>query len=619
MRRSAGVFAIAVVLSLVWVASSLAGGDTIFETEGQAFTSRTVDFSPSCTPGSPTINWGDGTSSLGTVSGGSVSGSHTYLEEGTYSGTVHLTGPNCGVNGTNDALTADVSDATLTAGPTGSVNATATVAFNGPIATFSDADPGGASGDYAATINWGDGTSSAGSISGPSGGSFTVNGSHTYATSGSFFISITGTDQSQQGGAGGQSKSTTYLYAQATVGKAPPQFTQCPAVDANTGCQFLVVFSGGGQTVFQDVNQGPYEGAEDALIGVQNNTSKPIFALPLSAPGLFSFDSDGLCNPGSSPFAPGCRPGPHEPAGSTCGTQSGVCSFPPPPGQPPGYKEPGAIPPNTQNGYEGPTSWFSNVSTNRNSGHVNFSPPIQPGQSTYFSLEEPPTANALQVGGPTQPFLPPTVLGKLFNAFVVSGTIFVQLPPHPALDVAGDPLAITAGSTIGPGFVPLTEARQLPVGTKIDARLGKIQLVTAAAKGRGSQNGTFNGALFSVSQANRGRNKGLTTLSLLEGSFNGAPTYASCGRRASDPSTAGAYAAKLSSKVLQSLRASAHGKFKTSGRFSAATVRGTQWGQQDRCDGTFTTVQRGTVTVTDFAHHKTVIVKAGHSYLARRK
>jgi hypothetical protein len=40
---------------------------------------------------------------------------------------------------------------------------------------------------------------------------------------------------------------------------------------------------------------------------------------------------------------------------------------------------------------------------------------------------------------------------------------------------------------------------------------------------------------------------------------------------------------------------------------------------QDTCAGTLTVVKRGKVTVKDFVRHKTVIVKAGHRYFARRK
>jgi hypothetical protein len=37
----------------------------------------------------------------------------------------------------------------------------------------------------------------------------------------------------------------------------------------------------------------------------------------------------------------------------------------------------------------------------------------------------------------------------------------------------------------------------------------------------------------------------------------------------------------------------------------------------DRCDGTLTVVQRDTVAVNDFVRHITVLVHAGHSYLAK--
>jgi hypothetical protein len=69
--------------------------------------------------------------------------------------------------------------------------------------------------------------------------------------------------------------------------------------------------------------------------------------------------------------------------------------------------------------------------------------------------------------------------------------------------------------------------------------------------------------------------------------------------------------------VLGKLWGSGKGKFRTNGKYSSATVRGTIWLVQDRCEGTFTKVTRGTVQVRDFKRKKTVTVKAGHSYLAR--
>ena len=61
------------------------------------------------------------------------------------------------------------------------------------------------------------------------------------------------------------------------------------------------------------------------------------------------------------------------------------------------------------------------------------------------------------------------------------------------------------------------------------------------------------------------------------------------------------------------------GSFRTQGRNAAATVRGTRWSVQDRCDGTLVTVQRGRVSVRDLVRRRTVLVKTGHTYLARRR
>ena len=69
--------------------------------------------------------------------------------------------------------------------------------------------------------------------------------------------------------------------------------------------------------------------------------------------------------------------------------------------------------------------------------------------------------------------------------------------------------------------------------------------------------------------------------------------------------------------VLGKLWGNGEGKFRTTGRYSSATVRGTIWLTQDQCNGTLTRVRRGVVSVRDFKRKKTVNVKAGHSYLAR--
>jgi hypothetical protein len=164
-------------------------------------------------------------------------------------------------------------------------------------------------------------------------------------------------------------------------------------------------------------------------------------------------------------------------------------------------------------------------------------------------------------------------------------------------------------------FVPLTEERSIPAGTIINTLKGTLKLITATGNKDKNQNGTFGGAVFKVTQFGSGKNKGLTTLALVEG-VKGGPSYASCkAKNSSLASVAG-----LSNKTLQLLHGSDnHAKFRTKGRYSAATIRGTVWTIADRCDGTFVHVIRGLVDVTDFVRHITVAVHAGHSYLALAK
>ena len=59
------------------------------------------------------------------------------------------------------------------------------------------------------------------------------------------------------------------------------------------------------------------------------------------------------------------------------------------------------------------------------------------------------------------------------------------------------------------------------------------------------------------------------------------------------------------------------GKFRTKGRYAAATVRGTRWLTQDTCAGTLIRVTQGTVNVRDNVLRKTVIVRKGKRYLAK--
>jgi sugar lactone lactonase YvrE len=185
------------------------------------------------------------------------------------------------------------------------------------------------------------------------------------------------------------------------------------------------------------------------------------------------------------------------------------------------------------------------------------------------------------------------VLGRTENVAPVKGKVFVLS---------------------GGRLVPLTGAKQIRSGTEIDALHGTLSLSSATGQAKTTQTGRFGGAVFKVTQAKSGTSKGLTTLALVNNAFKGAPSYATCkSRKARDAS-----AAALSSRTLQLLHASAHGRFSTRGRYSAATVRGTIWSIADRCDGTLVHDVTDSVLVNDLVRHRTIVLHARQSYLAKK-
>jgi hypothetical protein len=157
--------------------------------------------------------------------------------------------------------------------------------------------------------------------------------------------------------------------------------------------------------------------------------------------------------------------------------------------------------------------------------------------------------------------------------------------------------------------VPLSEAKQIPVGSFLDTRKGTVALQSAQNRKGKRQTGNFKSGLFQVKQSKKRSARGLTDLVMKGGNF-GRCRRAGGGKRAS---------ASLTRAQIRRLRSSARGRFRTSGRNSSATVRGTIWDVTDRCDGTLTHVKRGTVIVRDFRRKKNVTVKAGKRYLAKAR
>jgi hypothetical protein len=191
--------------------ASVAEGDfgslfatTITAIEGNSFTGAVGSFSDEGNPlqsasdWTASIDWGDGTTTAGTVSGSTggpftISGTHTYPEEGTYSLTPQFSDDSPSILSAQIFSTAIVSEASLglTAGP--SITAVeGTPANNLVLATFQDPGSTDPASDFTATVDWGDGITTAGTVSGTNG-NYTVTGSHTYAdemSSGFYLVTV---------------------------------------------------------------------------------------------------------------------------------------------------------------------------------------------------------------------------------------------------------------------------------------------------------------------------------------------------------------------------------------------------------------------------------------------
>jgi hypothetical protein len=205
---------------------------------------------------------------------------------------------------------------------------------------------------------------------------------------------------------------------------------------------------------------------------------------------------------------------------------------------------------------------------------------------------------------------PPPVPGKSVVAKVVSGQVFIKYPPGYVPRATGP----------AKGFVPFAGAANIPVGSQLDTRKGRVALTSAADTGATkTQTADFYQGIFQVKQAvpkkQPKKPAALTTDLVMKGQIARSQCAPLKGARA-----AGVSATKKKKgpkAVLGKLWGSGKGKFRTNGKYSAATVRGTIWLVEDRCEGTLTKVRRGTVQVRDFKRKRTVTVKAGHTYLAR--
>jgi hypothetical protein len=195
---------------------------------------------------------------------------------------------------------------------------------------------------------------------------------------------------------------------------------------------------------------------------------------------------------------------------------------------------------------------------------------------------------------------PPTV-GKTANVEPVSGTVLVKLPK------GASAARYRLGTAQANGFIPLQQAAQIPLKSTLDTTAGRVEVQSSAGltKPGQVQNGLFHAGVFQIRQTG-GNRRPITEMVLNEA-------------LACQPNKKGKLGAAAGRKRSRSLWGNGKGRFRTRGRNSSATVRGTEWLTKDSCSTTTTLVKSGVVTVRDFAKRKNVTVKKGRRYVARAR
>jgi CSLREA domain-containing protein len=156
-------------------------------------------------------------------------------------------------------------------------------------------------------------------------------------------------------------------------------------------------------------------------------------------------------------------------------------------------------------------------------------------------------------------------------------------------------------------YVNLNELTEIPVGSVIDVTNGRVKLTSIGPNGT-EQSAEFFGGVFKVKQK---EGSGLVVLELLDAKVCKAP------KGGAPRALASSVAFRPSGRSTGKLWGSGHGSFRTEGHDGSATVEGTIWLVEDRCNGTtFFKTRRGIVKVRDFVSHKTLPLPAGKTYVA---
>jgi hypothetical protein len=178
------------------------------------------------------------------------------------------------------------------------------------------------------------------------------------------------------------------------------------------------------------------------------------------------------------------------------------------------------------------------------------------------------------------------VVGESVNVSVLSGVIGIKCE--------GDS-----------EFRPLEGAEQIPVGCLIDARNGHVLLTSSRGTAGGTQTAEFWGGIFRVEQK-----VGSKPFTVLELAGPNASPSAAAARRGG---------ATVAGRRKRRLWGKGRGRFRSRGRRGAGSARGTTWLVADIGDTTLCKVKNGKVRFRDFILDKTVTVRAGEKYVAKRR
>lgn len=246
-----------------------------------------------------TIDWGDGSKSAGTVTGSNgvfeIRGAKTYFRFGTYPVTVKITetATKLSTTATSQAVIADAPLNAVFVAPTPSLTSGL---VSGQVAAFANANVGARMSDLSAIIEWGDGTMSAGTITGGNG-IYAVSGTKTYLSLGTFNVKV---KVSNVGG------STAEALGTLTIANHAPLLSEIGAQSIVAGKTLALAFaasdSDAGQTVTFSLAPGAPSGATiDPATGIfrWTPTSGPSIALIT----VLATDSGSPAMTSSRPFS----------------------------------------------------------------------------------------------------------------------------------------------------------------------------------------------------------------------------------------------------------------------------------------------------------------------------